>query len=326
MTLTWRDDRSVHLVTRGNVDGIVSSAFGLAAYPNARITYVSSSSSAVDVLRKDISSKTIYLVDLGLSPRLAKTINLKDKTRQSVVILDHHQQSGHYEEELGEHVQLVVEEGIAAATVAYKYFGLNGNHGHLAAIADLVEYCRSPWLTEAEAVWGRERLEEEADYLDFSWRLSVEDDRFRLLASRKLAKGLWPSEIDEVKRRYLSMINENRWARATERVRSRMVVNGEVAVLNFGKRKPSLLGFGTRALTSVARDAGCSVALLINRRKKLSSVALRGIGGQPLNLGRFVEEFTAEHGLVGGGHPSSAGAKIHTADVPLLLNEIMAQC
>ncbi|MBI4393780.1 MAG: DHH family phosphoesterase [Euryarchaeota archaeon] len=308
------------------MDGIVSSAFGLAAHPNARVSYVSSSSSAVEALRKDLSSKTIYLVDLGLSPRLAKTINMKEKTRQEVVILDHHQQSGHYEEQFGPHVQLVVEEGIAAATVAYKYFGLNGNHGHLAAIADLVEYCRSPYLNEAEEAWGRERIEMEADYLDFSWRLSIEDDRFRLLASRKLAKGFWPSEIDEVKRRYLCMINENRWARATERVKSRMVVNGEVAVLNFGKRKPSLLGFGTRALTSVAREAGCSVALLINRRKKLSSVALRGIGDPPINLGKFVEEFTQQHGLVGGGHPSSAGAKIHTADVPLLLKEIMALC
>ena len=92
--LRSKDDRRVHLLTRGNVDGIVSAALFLARDPGARITFVPSGDMAVDVLRKDIASHEVYLVDLGLTPRLIKTLNDKAKTRQKVTYLDHHEQSG----------------------------------------------------------------------------------------------------------------------------------------------------------------------------------------------------------------------------------------
>ncbi|MBI2078768.1 MAG: hypothetical protein HYT80_10440 [Euryarchaeota archaeon] len=131
-----------------------------------------------------------------------------------------------------------------------------------------------------------------------------------------------------MQRRYLQVVNEGRWERALQKVRSRLVVKDRIGVLRFGRYRTSLFGFGTRALAKVAEEEGCAVAVLINSRKKRSSLSLRGIGPEyalptpPLNLGQFVLDFTAEHGLSGGGHPSSAGAKIHTRDVPQLLQEI----
>ena len=41
-----------------------------------------------------------------------------------------------------------------------------------------------------------------------------------------------------------------------------------------------------------------------------------------MNLGQFVADFTSEHGVVGGGHPHSAGAKIPTKAVPDFLHEV----
>lgn len=164
--------------------------------------------------------------------------------------------------------------------------------------------------------------------LDYAWRLQVDDDRFRHQAARRLAEGLWPSEIGEIHRRFLQVVNEGRWERALAKVRSRLVVRDRVGVLRFGRYRTSLFGFGTRALSKVAEEEGCSVAVLINSRKQRSSLSLRGLGAEysgtrvPLNLGQFVSEFTAEHGFSGGGHPSSAGAKIHTRDVPQFLQEI----
>ena len=327
----WRDERAVHLLTRGNVDGLVSSAFLFSAHPEARVTYVPSAANAIDNLRKDLSSRRFYLIDIGLTPKLIKTINLKAKTGQEVVFIDHHQQSQLYCHELGPHVLPVVTQGPSAATVALDHLALEtpalaGREGlaRLAAVADVVEYCDSPYLDSAIERYGMPRLLDEAEHLDFSWRLQIDDDRFRASAARKLARGLWPSEVPEVKARYLQMVNENRWLRAQERVRSRMVVHGNVAILNFGKEKTSLLGFGSRALHAVAREAGCSVAVLVNRRKHLTSLALRAVGETSLNLGQFVEDFTRIHGVSGGGHPTSAGAKIPSRSLPAFLNEVVA--
>ncbi|MHB8605517.1 MAG: DHHA1 domain-containing protein [Thermoplasmatota archaeon] len=315
------------MLTRGNVDGIVSSAFCLAAFPNARITYVPSATLATEVLRKDLSTRIFYLIDIGLAPKLIKTLNLKAKTGQRVVLIDHHQQTGMYAHELGPHVEVVVREGGSAASVALDHLrGAASSDGleQLAAIADLVEYGSSHRLERAIGVHGLERLESEAEHLDFAWRLEVEDDRFRYNVSRKMARGAWPSEIPEVKRRYLQMVNENRWMKAKDRVRSRLILRDNVALLSFGKRKPSLLGFGTRALTSVAREEGAAVAVLVNRRRDQASIALRAVADTPLNLGLFVEEFTRENGIVGGGHPTSAGAKINACHLNMFLDEIFA--
>jgi hypothetical protein len=154
----------------------------------------------------------------------------------------------------------------------------------------------------------------------------VEDDRFRAQAARRLATGRWPSEVPEIKARYLQMVNEHRWDKALDRVRERIEIKHNVALLRFGRHKPSLFGFGSRALAAVARDMGASVAVLLNRRSNLSSLSLRRTAEDPdsdaLNLGAFVSDFTAHHGIVGGGHPHSAGAKIPTRAVPEFLREV----
>lgn len=326
MATLWRDERRSHLITRGNVDGIVSAAFFYARDPSMKVSFVTSTSAALDVLRRDIQSRQFYLVDLGVTPELVK--NLQDKAKQGVQIhlLDHHQQTEALAPAPG--IAVTAYQGASAAAVALRFLGMDGRNERLAAIADIVEYCHSDYLERAENEFGWERLREEARMLDYAWRLQVDDDRFRHQAARRLAEGLWPSEIGEIHRRFLQVVNEGRWERALAKVRSRLVVRDRVGVLRFGRYRTSLFGFGTRALSKVAEEEGCSVAVLINSRKQRSSLSLRGLGSEyagghvPLNLGQFVSEFTAEHGFSGGGHPSSAGAKIHTRDVPQFLQEI----
>jgi hypothetical protein len=309
-------------LTRGNVDGIISSAFFLARFPRGRVTYVPSSSLAMDLLRRDLSSKAFFLVDLGITPGLARTIRLKVKTHQEVVCIDHHQQTANYQGLLGEHATIVVEEGASAASVAHGVWELGIGTSHLAAVADHVEYCASEHLLRAAESVGLERVDQEGRVLDFAWRCQVDDDRFRALAARRLSQGLWPSEVEEIRRRYLKVVNENRWQRAVERVRAHMVVRDGVAVLHFGKRKPSLFGFGTRALTAVAMEQGCRLALMVNERRTVSSIAMRSIGPPEVNLGLLAERFTAQFGVVGGGHPSSAGAKVLTRDLPAFMDQV----
>ena len=327
--LSFSDHRAIHVITRGNVDGIVSSSFCFAIHPDARVSYVPSATSAVDLLRKDLSTRHFILVDVGLTPKLTKTLNQKARMGQKVTFIDHHQQTAMHANELDARIELVVAEGGSAAGAALDHFQAQGlitptaEMSRLAAIADIVEYGTSKHLMAAAGEFGYARLEEEAEHLDFSWRLEIEDDRFRAMSARRLAKGVWPSEVPDVKQRYLQMVNENRWLKAQERVRSRVVFKNNVALLHFGKRKPSLLGFGTRALTSVAREAGASVAVLVNRRKDQSSIALRATGPTDMNLGLFVEQFTSVHGIVGGGHPTSAGAKIPSRALALFLDEIL---
>lgn len=328
--LSFSDHRQVHVITRGNVDGIVSSSFCFALHPDARVSYVPSATSAVDLLRKDLSTRHFYVVDIGLTPQLVKTLNMKARTGQRITLIDHHQQTALHAHELGGHVEPVIGEGGSAASVALDHLSRLGLEvtdelSRLAAVADIVEYGTSPHFFDAVQRFGLDRLEEEAEHLDFAWRLEIEDDRFRALTGRRLARGVWPSEVGEVKRRYLQMVNENRWLKSLERVRSRVVMRNNVALLHFGKRKPSLLGFGTRALTSVAREAGASVAMLVNRRKDQASIALRATGETHLNLGLFVEDFTRQYGVVGGGHPTSAGAKINSRDLVRFMDEVFCQ-
>jgi hypothetical protein len=265
-------------------------------------------------------------VDLGLTPRLIKTLNDKSKTRQRVTYLDHHEQSELNLDQLDDDLDGVVRQGMSAAGVAFEHLGLGDGHRHLVALADLVEYCPSPLLSRFESAVGKARMAEEARILDFSWRFRVDDDRFRGQAARRLAHGKWPSEVPEICARYLQMVNEGRWDRALERVRERVELKHNVALLRFGRRKPSLFGFGSRALSHVAKEAGAHVAVLLNRRNNLSSLSLRrtGLGSdeQAMNLGAFVSGFTQEHGIVGGGHPHSAGAKIPTRSVGEFLKEV----
>ncbi len=326
MALARSDQRRNHLITRGNVDGIVAAAVCLSREPDTRVSFVASGDLAVDVLRKDIGSRQFQLVDLGLTPRLIKTLNDKGKMRQRITYIDHHQQSFDHWRELGPHVQGLVRQGVSAAAVACEYWGAGAEHRNLIAVADAVEYCPTPLLAEVCHEVGARRMEEEARMLDFAWRFQVEDDRFRLAAARRLAEGAWPSDVPEIRSRYLSIVNEGRWERALSRVRDRVELRHNVALLSFGRHRPSLLGFGSRALTEVARQLGARMAVLLNRRKQLSSLSLRNTSavqrpGDP-HLGLFVEAFTQEHGIVGGGHATSAGAKIPSRSVPAFLHDL----
>ncbi len=316
----WQDARGPHLITRGNVDGILSAAALLAQFPRARLSFVASSSTAADVVRRDLTHDLV-LADLGLTPKLARALNLKAETRQSVLFLDHHQQSCRGSAALGEHVTTVVEEGPSATSVVIDHFELQGL-AHLGAVADHIEHCSSPYLEHAESLFGSARIENEARALDYAWRLKVEDDRFRAQAARLMAKGHWPTEVHEVLRRFRLVRNEGRFETARERASDHLRLRQCVAIMDAGSRKPNLMGFGMRAVTAAAEQAGATVAVLVNRRRELSGVSLRGFT-EEVNLGLFIEEFTKENGVAGGGHPASAGARIHTRDVHHMLDSLV---
>lgn len=317
---SWRDARGPHVVTRGNVDGILSAAGALAAYPRAKVSFVPSSSTAAKALRTDLSHDLI-VADLGLTHDLARALNSKEDTRQEVLFLDHHQQSARGIDVLGAHVEPIVQEGPSAASVVLENLGVD-RLAHLGAVADHIERCRSRYLAIARTRVGQARIEAEARCLDYAWRLHVEDDRFRRNAARALAAGAWPSEVDEVARRFRIVRNEGRFERARDRARSALRLRREVAILDKSRRTPSLLGFGMRAVTAAAEEAGASVAVLVNRREERTGISLRSIDDEA-NLGQFAEEFTDEHGIAGGGHPTSAGARIRTRDVPKLLDGVV---
>jgi len=314
------DDRDVHLVTRGNVDGIVSAALFLGAYPRSRISFVTSPTAGAKALSRDRVSSCVYLVDLAIVPELARIVAERSDA-QEIVAIDHHQPL-EPPDDIGE--VMIVKEGMSAAGVLYQHLQSRARMRKLVAIADLMEFYETPVLRSEEQLFGRRRLEEEAKILDFSWRLNIEDDLFRLKASSHLSRGCWPSQVGIVKRRYLQVLNERRWPRALARVESSMRIDGQVCILEFKEKNRSLHGFGTRALVEVARDHGCGYAVMINQRKDNSSVSLRALATPSVNLGRFVEGFTSVHGLGGGGHPTSAGARIPTEVTPRFVDEFQA--
>jgi len=51
---------------------------------------------------------------------------------------------------------------------------------------------------------------------------------------------------------------------------------------------------------------------------------LRGMEAGGVNLGRFVEDFTEVHGVDGGGHPTSAGARIPVETTDRFLDEFIS--
>jgi len=146
--------------------------------------------------------------------------------------------------------------------------------------------------------------------LDFSWRLDIDDDEFRTVAAKHLSDGSWPSQVPSIKRRYIQVVNERRWPKAVARVKASMEIQGEVAILSSHEKNRSLYGFGTRALVDVAYRRGCKYAMMLHERKDTCSVSLRGMSKNGMDVGEFVEGFTARHGMEGGGHPTAAGARI----------------
>lgn len=311
------------------MDGLTSAALVLARHPDARVSFVTNATVATRELRRDLSSGRFLLIDLGLTPELAK--NLARKRQQGeVALIDHHAQTLAYTDLLPPDVDRLVLPGMSAAAVTRTWLE-EPDLAHLAAIADVVEYCSSPALETCRTHYGAQRLDDESRILDFAWRWQVADDRFRIDTARALATGLWPSEIEEVERRYLQIVKEGRWERALERVRSHVRVQGPIALLRFGRRKPSLLGFGSRALSAVAEEYGCRVALMVHRREDITSISARILPAGPLrapptrpeiNLGRFIDEFTQQYGGAGGGHPESAGGRIPTRHLSMFLKEL----
>jgi hypothetical protein len=313
-----RDDRDKHLITRGNVDGIVSAALFLSVYPASKVSFVTSPTAGARVLAMDQSSSTVYLSDLAMVPELEARM-CEAHERAEVVALDHHQ--GHRSPVEG---MVVIQEGVSAASVLYHHFHMDGRLRRLVAIADLVEFCKTPLLREMQAYHGARKIEEEAKVLDFSWRLNIDDDLFRAQASLHLSRGLWPSEVGMIKRRYLQVVNEQRWPKALARVEGNMTVRGSMGLLHCRDKSRSLYGFGTRALVEVARERGCNYAVMVNERRQHTSVSMRGLVPGGVNLGRFVEGFTESYGVEGGGHPTSAGARIPVETTDLFLQRFIS--
>lgn len=315
-----RDERHVHLVTRGNVDGIVSAAIFLDVFPGSRVSFVTSPTAGAKVLSKDEFSSRIYLVDLAVVPELAALME-KRREKQNIIAIDHHRPSF-----VPESIRDIctIKEGTSAAGAMYDQFKSNGHMRKLVAIADIVEFCNTDILREQASTHGLRRLEDEARMLDYSWRFNIEDDLFRFNASSHLASGRWPSEVGLIRRRYLQVQNEKRWPRALARVEQGVRVQGTVCILEYKERRRSLHGFGTRALVEVARERGCSYAVMISERREHSSVSMRGLHPGGVDLGKFTEEFTSVHGLGGGGHPTSAGARIPTDLTPRFVDEFQA--
>jgi oligoribonuclease NrnB/cAMP/cGMP phosphodiesterase (DHH superfamily) len=191
------------------------------------------------------------------------------------------------------------------------------------AVADLVEYMPTPLLDEEMRRFGRQRVDQESMVLDFAWRLIIDDDRFRYITAKALSQGVWPSQVDSVRRRYTQVVNEKRWPRALAKVDSSIKVRGPLGIMDDMDHNRTLYGFGTRALVEVAHRRGCDYAVMINPRGKYSSVSVRGIARDSVDLGRFVADFTSENGVDGGGHPKAAGARIPTGSGELFLEHLL---
>jgi len=300
-----RDDRDKHLITRGNVDGLVSAALFLNRYPSAKVSFVTSPRAAGQSLARDRTSSEIFLVDIALVPDVLRSASSR-RDHQRVLAIDHHPSSS------GEEIDgvKVVEEGMSAAGVLYHYLHSTPHLKRIVAIADLIEYCDTAVLTEVMRKHGAQKVDEESKVLDFSWRLDIEDDVFRSIACKHLAEGFWPSQVPAIKRRYVQVVNEQRWPKALARVKAGLKVQGPVGIFHNNEKNRSLYGFGTRALVEVAARRGCDYALMVNARRESASVSIRGMNPRGMDVGRFVEGFISTHGLEGGGHPSSAGARI----------------
>ncbi|KAF5067615.1 hypothetical protein DSECCO2_251650 [anaerobic digester metagenome] len=311
-----RDDRDKHIITRGNVDGIVSAAIFLNRFPSAKVTFVTSPTAGAKALSLDTASDQIYLVDIAPVPDLVEAVHAR-RPCQSLILVDHHPSS------LAVECTTLVKEGVSAANVLFHHLHPEVRLRKLVAVADLVEYMPTPLLDEEMRRYGRQRVDQESMVLDFAWRLIIDDDRFRYTAAKSLAQGVWPSQVDSVKRRYIQVVNEKRWPRALAKVDSCLKVRGPLGIMDEMDRNRSLYGFGTRALVEVAYRRGCDYAVMINPRGKYSSVSVRGIAQDSVDLGRFVEDFTSENGVDGGGHPKAAGARIPTGSGELFLDHLL---
>jgi oligoribonuclease NrnB/cAMP/cGMP phosphodiesterase (DHH superfamily) len=315
-----RDDREKHLITRGNVDGIVSAAIFLNRYPASRVSFITSPTAGARALSMDHTSNEIYLADVALVPDVAEAMATR-RDRQKVFLIDHHPTPN----DSCPHGVKVINEGMSAAGVMYHFLSSPNRLKKIVAIADLVEYFETPILAEMMHDNGQQKVCEESRVLDFSWRLNIEDDSFRMQAAQHLSQGLWPSQVGPIKRRYTQVVNEQRWPKALARARSGLRVRGSVGIFDGTDKNRSLYGFGTRAIVEVAIRRGCRYAMMVNERKIHSSISIRSMCLDGTDVGGFVEYFTALHGLEGGGHPSSAGARIPVQSTHRFVDEFVSE-
>lgn len=305
------NDGARSLITRGNLDGIVSAAVFLNRYPGSSVTFTTSPTSAARALSAE-RAREVYVVDHSLTPDLVHAVEAALADR-AVTVVDHHPCTS-------PPPFAIIDDRTSAAGLLYHFLDGRGLDG-VVALADLYEMTSTQLLGRVTDAFGLERLEQEATVLDFAWRWNVEDDLFRQTAAALLAQGGLPSSHHAILERYRSVVRKGGWAGALETARKRMVVRDGVAILDLRKKRASLNGFGSRALSEVARQEGCRYAAMLNRSREGTAVSLRSLGGQA-DLGTFVEDFTAEHGFGGGGHPNAAGARIPSAAAPLLLDEL----
>jgi RecJ-like exonuclease len=316
----FRDGRNKHLVTRGNVDGIVSAAIFLSVYPNARMSFITSPKAAANIIAMDQTSDEICLVDIALVPDVMRAIE-SSRRAQRFLVVDHHPSTQRDMEKF----LIAYGEGVSAANVLYHNLQASQHLKKLVAIADMVEYCATDVVGDVARKHGLQRLDEESKVLDFSWRLEIDDDSFRALAARHLSQGAWPSQVDSIRSRYVRVLNEKRWPKALARIRAGMYVREGIGIFHNDDHNRSLYGFGTRALVEVAMRRGCDYALMMNQRKDSCSISLRGMLPEGVDLGTFVEGFTRDYGMEGGGHRNAAGARIPVCAGEALIESLIKQ-
>ncbi len=308
------DERSRELITRGNLDGIVSAAVFLRRFPRSPVRFVTSPAAAAGLLRSG-GAEHAFLADIALTPSLASAVEEVGRHRP-VTLIDHHESSLRAE-------WAVIDVSTSAAGLMYRQLAVDGMDAAV-SLADLYENEDTPLLRSMMDRMGIETLRRETEVLDFAWRLNVKDDAFRLAAAEGMASGLLPSCVAEIAERHAEMVRRDGWGKAIDSVRRCLRRDGTTAVMEFSGRRPSFHGFGSRALAEAARRDGCRYAVMINRGERESVVSLRSTAPGGVDLGRFVESFTAEHGVEGGGHPASAGARIPSDSAELLIEQLEA--
>lgn len=304
-----------HLITRGNLDGIISAAVFLNRFPTSAVSFVTSPTTAAKELERN-TIPHVCLADVSLTPELAEVMRATDHIE--VDLVDHH--LSQVPKDLQEQVHIDLSR--SAAGSLHRWLGAPPEMDDLVALADFYELSETSLTQQAVERYGLVRLERESTVLDFSWRRNVEDDAFRLLAAGELSAGQWPSEIPAIYERYQSVLQDDCWSRALRSVRGTMETRGPVGVLSYQGRHKSLHGFGSKAMIEVAKEKGCRYALMLNGGDEETVVSLRAVGRRPLHLGRFIEDFTIIHGFSGGGHPASAGARIPTSVTSCLIDEL----
>jgi hypothetical protein len=306
---------SRRLITRGNLDGIACAAVFLHHFPRSDVTFVTSPPTALKAVRGH-GGEELWLADIALTPEIAEAMRSSDRP---IILVDHHPSDERAP-------AAFIDLEASAAGLLHRLLGSSPALDKVVCLADLRESPGSELLTRQAAFVGIERLEAEATVLDFSWRLRVDDDAFRRIAARSLAEGAWPSEIAVIRSRWEAVLAGDNWARALDRVRREITVRGPLAVLDTRGKRLSLRGFGSRAVAEVAREIGCRYTVMLQDGGVTTTVSLRSLSRNGIDLGSFAGDFARDNGLGGGGHRSSAGARVPAGCADRLIAALQKAC